>query len=313
MALLTLDDQLLALHDRFELAFCPCLVDAKRSDLERIPDQGLAFTLFNGAVRTDENEEMALLLRRKSRLLVAFGSCAHEGCVPGLSNLSTAREHVTSSFLDNPTTINPERVTPCIETSVPEGTLRLPSFFDRVKTLAQTVEVDYTLPGCPPEPHRVAEAVGMLSGDIPLPPKGSVIGGGNSAVCIECPRIKGEKKLRRFFRIHEKVPDRETCLIDQGLICMGIVTRDGCGCRCPRVNMPCTGCYGPAEGIRDQGAKMVAALATVIDIGATRGLTGDEISRRVDAVLDTLPDHVGTFYKFSLADSLLRGAIKDPR
>jgi hypothetical protein len=58
---------------------------------------------------------------------------------------------------------------------------------------------------------------------------------------------------------------------------------------------------------------MVAALATVIDIGATRGLTGDEISRRVDAVLDTLPDHVGTFYKFSLADSLLRGAIKDPR
>ena len=77
--------------------------------------------------------------------------------------------------------------------------------------------------------------------------------------------------------------------------------------------MPCSGCYGPPEGVRDAGASMVAALASVIDIGTVQGLTGDEISRRVDAVLDTLPDYVGTFYKYGLAGSLLKGAMGDPQ
>ena len=36
---------------------------------------------------------MAKLLRKKSKTLVAFGSCAQEGCVPGLANLLiTARK-----------------------------------------------------------------------------------------------------------------------------------------------------------------------------------------------------------------------------
>jgi len=312
MALLSLDEHLLELHDHFEIAFCPCLVDAKKTDLEAMPDGELAVTFINGSIRTSENEEMAVLLRRKSKILVAFGSCAHEGCVPGLSNLSTARDHFRSNFFDNETTVNPKRVSPRTETMVSEGTLRLPSFFDRVKTLGQTVEVDYVLPGCPPEPHRVAEAFSIFSGQAQLPPKGTVIGAGRAAVCSECPRTKGEKKLTRFSRTYEKIPDSTTCLIDQGIICMGIATREGCGCRCPKVNMPCTGCYGPAEGVRDIGASMVAALASVIDIGTVQGLAGDEIVRRVDVVLDTLLDYVGTFYKYALAGSLLKGAMADP-
>ncbi len=90
---------------------------------------------------------------------------------------------------------------------------------------------------------------------------------------------------------------------------MGIATRSGCGALCPKVNMPCTGCYGPPEGVFDQGAKMVAALGSIIDIGDVKGLTEDEINKRVDEVITSIPDFAGTFYKYSLPGSILKGRM----
>jgi len=39
-------------------------------------EKELDLCLFNGAVRNSENEEIAKLLRQKSKVMVAFGSCA---------------------------------------------------------------------------------------------------------------------------------------------------------------------------------------------------------------------------------------------
>ncbi len=313
MALLSLDELLFSLNDFFELAFCPCLVDTKKAYLKSLTDGDIAVTFFNGGIRTDDDESMAHLLRRKSRTLIAFGSCAHEGCIPGLANLGTPHDHLASSFLENATTENPRGYIPKAETPMKEGVLYLPVWNSRLKTLAQTIAVDYLLPGCPPEPHRVAELFRMLAGDAELPPPRSVIGAGFSTVCAECPRQRGIKNVGRFYRIHEVVPDTSLCLIEQGIVCLGIATRNGCGCRCPRVNMPCTGCYGAPDGVADQGAAMISALASVIDIGHIDGLASHEISDRIDAVIAPLPDYVGTFWKFSLADSLLAELMARPR
>ena len=106
------------------------------------------------------------------------------------------------------------------------------------------------------------------------------------------------------------IPEKSVCLLEQGIICMGIATRSGCGGLCPQVRMPCIGCYGPPEGVLDQGAKMVSALGSMLDIGDTKGLSEDEIIRRVDEIIAAIPDLAGTFYKFSLPDSILRGRIK---
>ena len=51
---------------------------------------------------------------------------------------------------------------------VPEGTLELPVFYDAVKTLAQTIEVDYFLPGCPPDADYIFEVVSALLDGRPL-------------------------------------------------------------------------------------------------------------------------------------------------
>ena len=46
----------------------------KKKDIEELPDGGIAVTSFNGAIRNEENEERARLMRKKSKLLIAFGS-----------------------------------------------------------------------------------------------------------------------------------------------------------------------------------------------------------------------------------------------
>ena len=90
------------------------------------------------------------------------------------------------------------------------------------------------------------------------------------AVCEECPREKNVKQIERFYRPHEIMPDPDICLLEQGIVCMGVATRAGCGALCPQVDMGCGGCYGPLDEVVDQGANMVAAIASVIEAGSGR-------------------------------------------
>lgn len=295
IAVLAIHEKILDVAAAFDVVFWPCVMDFKVADVEAMPDGSIDVCLFNGAIRNDENAHMAHLLRRKSKVLVAYGSCSMEGCIPGLANF-TDREHMMQFiYHDSPSTHNPDGIEPQTRTEVPEGVLTLPAFWNTVRTLDQIVPVDYYLPGCPPEAKWTEAAVNaILSGQ--LPPPGSVIGM-DVTVCDECPRTRHEKKIKRFYRPYEVVPDPDTCLLEQGLFCAGIATRAGCGALCPQVSMGCRGCYGPNEGVVDGGAKLIAALGSVIDAN-----TPEEI----DAILDTLPDPAGYFYRFGLARSLMQ-------
>ena len=150
IAVVNLHEKILEIDKHFDFVFCPCLLDTKKKDVEAMADRNLAITLFNGAIRTEENEEMAHLLRRKSQLLVAYGACAWQGGIPSLSNLHSRDSHFEAIYLSCPTIDNPGKVVPQPSTELPEGSLHLPRFFDSVKALAEVVEVDYFLPGCPP-------------------------------------------------------------------------------------------------------------------------------------------------------------------
>ena len=308
IAVVNLHEKILAVDAALDLMFCPCLMDTKKSDIEALPDRAIAITLFNGALRSEENVEMARLLRRKSRLLLAFGSCAKGGCIPALANFTSRDELLKTVYLDNPSLDNPAAIIPSATSAFPEGDLHLPALLGRVKHLAQEVEVDYSIPGCPPESHQIWNVIEtILSGD--LPPRGSTIGCGTLTVCDDCERTKADKRISAFRRNYEFYPDPQACLLEQGLLCMGIATRNGCGAPCTKANMPCSGCYGAPEGVSDQGARMVAALGSVMDIGDTAGLSEDEIAGRVDAFLATIPDYAGLFYKYTLASSILGGRI----
>ena len=306
IALVNINEKIIDLDANFDFMFCPCLLDTKKEDIKELPDESIFITFFNGGIRTEENEEMAHLLRKKSKVLIAFGSCAYEGCIPGLANLSSRDDLFKTVYLDNPSIYNPLGIIPVPETDVPEGMLEIPRFYDTLRTLSQVTDVDYFIPGCPPEPEQIWKVIELVISGAALPPKKSVIGAGTSSVCEECDRKKSEKKIERFYRNYEIIPEKEKCLLEQGLICMGIATRDGCGALCPKVNMPCTGCYGPPEGVLDQGAKMVSALGSIIDIEGIKGIKETDIAEKIDKIIESIPDPSGLFYKYSLPDSILK-------
>lgn len=303
IALLEIKDKIIEVDQNYDVVFWPAAADFKYKDLEAYDDGYIDVCLFNGCVRNSENEHIANVLRAKSKVLVAFGACATMGGIPGLANVSSAQEIKDLVYTQNPSLDNPDKVYPQEHLTVPEGELDLPHLYDTVKTLDQTVDVDYFMPGCPPEAHQIAGVLDVvtaaLKGEGALPAKGATIGVAPKSCCDECERVKDEKKITGFKRIWEFIPDPEKCLLEQGLICMGPATAAGCGSRCTSVGMPCRGCYGPPEGVVDQGAKMLSTLASIVDAPDP-----DEIAR----IAATVPDPVGTFYRFGLASSLLRRA-----
>jgi len=309
IALVNLHEKILEVDQHFDFYFCPCLLDTKKADVEALSDGAIAITFFNGAIRTAENREMAHLIRAKSQLLVAFGACASQGAIPALSNLHTREAHMRTNYLDSPSLDNPSGTLPELRTAVPEGELELPEFFGTVQSLAQVVDVDYFIPGCPPEAHQIWSVVEAVISGAPLPAKGSVLGGGASSVCAECGREKNNKRIAAFRRTYEKVTDPRVCLLEQGLLCMGIATRDGCGALCPQVNMPCTGCYGPPEAVADQGARMISALGSVLDLGDYKGVTEAEVAEKTDVAMRGFADPAGTFYKYSLSGATFGNKI----
>jgi len=296
IATLEIGDKILQLAQAADIVFWPAIVDFKYHDVEQMPDGGIDVCLFNGAIQNSEHEHIAKLLRAKSKILVAYGSCSYEGCIPGLANLTNREGVFRRAYIETPSTDNPNNTLPQTSYQMPEGELTLPEFYDTVRTLAQTVEVDYFVPGCPPvgkQTWAVLEAI--VQGN--LPARGSVVGAGTRALCEECPLVRAEKKVKAFYRPHEIIPDPEKCLLEQGLLCAGIATREGCGALCPRASMPCTGCYGPPEGVIDQGAAFLSAVTAIVDSNDP-----DEIAR----ITESIRDPIGTFYRYSLPNSTLR-------
>jgi F420-non-reducing hydrogenase small subunit len=201
-------------------------------------------------------------------------------------------------------TDNPDNIRPQYSYEMPEGALKIPVFYPVMRTLDQVVDVDYFMPGCPPESHQIAVVIDLviaaLKGEAELPPKGSVIGAGGSTCCDECSRTRNVKTIKKFVRIHEvENVDPELCLLEQGILCNGPATRSGCGALCPAVGAACIGCYGPAEGVLDYGARLMTAIASVID---------SEDPDEIEEILDGIVDPAGTFYRFSLPHSLLQAA-----
>lgn len=302
IAVLDIHEKILDVANAFDIVFWPCAMDFKYDDVRKMADKSVDLCLFNGSIRNSENEEIARLLRAKAQILVAFGACALEGGIPGLSNLTTKEATLQWVYKGSPSTVVLDGgVFPQTHSKMPEGETEIPELWETVKALDQVVDVDYYIPGCPPQPNQIWSVIEYILSGKTLPPKGSVLGAGIKTCCDECTRERKEKKIKHFYRPFEIEYDPNECLLDQGIVCMGPATRDGCGALCVKANVPCRGCYGPPPNVTDQGAKMVSALSSVIDAHEP-----EEIER----ILDQIADPMGTFYRFSLAHSILRRVEK---
>jgi len=314
VALLDIEEKILGVAEIADIVFWPLAMDAKLKDVEAMPDGYITTTLYNGAVRNSENEYVAKLLRQKSKIVVAFGSCACFGGIPGLANITTSDDVLDYVYHKIPSMYNPEGTLPQPEYEAPEGELELPVLYDTVKTLDQVIDVDYFMPGCPPTVERINEFLDAVEKHIkegsPLPPKGAVIAS-EKTLCDECPRRREYRQIERVYLPHEIPPgelDPELCLLDQGIICMGPATRAGCGAKCIQVNQPCRGCFGPTRAALDHGGSMLSALASVFKLSENETkLSEDQIIELMSQIRDPL----GTFYEFTMPKGLIKRAVKE--
>ncbi|MGB3340599.1 MAG: oxidoreductase [bacterium] len=297
-AVVDLAEDILKVVDAVDIRLWPVALDFKRADVEAMQDKSIAVSFINGAIRTSEQEEMAKLLRKKSQIVIAFGACSHLGGIPGLANVANKKEIFETAYKLTHTTANPKGIYPQTVTETPYGKLTLPEFYDTVKTLGQTVDVDYYLPGCAPPPDLIMQAVtAILEGK--LPPKGSVLTV-DKALCETCDRNKSKPDklaIKDIKRISMVKADPEKCFLADGIICLGPATRGGCGERCINANMPCRGCFGPTKEVKDMGAKFLSSLASIIDI--------DDV-QEIEKVAESVLDPIGLFYMYSLPSSILR-------
>jgi F420-non-reducing hydrogenase small subunit len=274
-SLLDLHEKLLDVIPLLDIKFWAAALDFKSSDLAKLPDGELDIAFVEGLCRTEEDVNILRLSRQKAKTLIAFGSCSTFGGVPSIANLFTRNELLERKYLKAETVAD--------GSTVPSE--NVPQITNFVPRNAELVKVDIRLPGCPPTSQEIANAViAFLSG--------KPVEHSNKSICDECERRKEEKNVKEFRRDFEGKPDPETCLVNQGYICMGAGTRAGCGAQCPKANHPCMGCSGPPDGVTDQGAKLIGTFGGIADMEPQK-------------LLNMFPDPAGQLYKFTFASSPL--------
>lgn len=299
-AIVDLAEDLLQVVEKVDIVFWPVAMDFKLKHVEAMADGEIDLVMINGAIQLSEQEEVAKLLRRKSKLIAAFGACAHMGGIPGLANASTATEILDHYYHSGPTVANPDNYQPDPQYVRETLNFRIPTLYENVRALDQVIPVDYYIPGCAPTPAIVKNALmAIIEGKFPA--KGTVLAA-EKALCAECAlnTTKPDEgmKIKNFKRHHEmREVDPNTCLLTQGYICLGPVTRGGCDAMCIKANMPCTGCFGPVDNVKDFGASAVSYIASLVD-----SKDPDEIDKIINKAI---PDPLGTFYMYSLPKSIL--------
>jgi F420-non-reducing hydrogenase small subunit len=214
--------------------------------------------IVSGSVRNEEHKEIAEEMRKKCQLIIALGTCATNGGIPALINMYKDEDMLDFVYRDSPTT-----------DSAPNPTSNIPPLLDRCYALDEIIDVDIYLPGCPPHPDWITAAVlALLEGktEFAMPER---------SVCDMCPTKKEGKKgladIKRMLKTPdfdpEKPLDEMRCLLEQGFLCLGPVTRAGCGGkgkppRCLSARMPCRGCYGPIRKTARPLIDYMGALAS---------------------------------------------------
>jgi len=318
VSILDIDERILTVGDMVNIVMWPIAADGKEHDIAQMEDKSITVSLINGAVRNTENEHMVKLLRQKSALVVAYGTCASFGGTPALANLVSGKDEIIDYVYTKCTSMKDfqdKQKTPVIPQNSwmsPSGEITLPMMYDTVKSLDQVIDVDYFVPGCPPTQETITALLGALIGHVyngdALPPKGAYIGVTDKTLCDECSRKKENRRITKILEPHEVDVDPDLCLMDQGILCLGPATVGGCGAKCTRVGQPCRGCYGPTEIVGEQGASMftaVASLFPVIDEDPTMN------EDRAIEIMRSVKDPLGYFYHFTMAKSLIKKSVQE--
>ncbi len=269
--LLNLGEEFYQIIGGNEFVYFPFLEDKKT------PSQ-CDLAIIEGGVRDERQLETARALREVAGKVMALGSCAVYGGVPGLANLVSEPGLFRRSYED------------FYFEDLPQG-------LGRLLPLDAHVQVDIKVPGCPPPQKMLGKILLGLSRGETL--REDMMYAVERTVCSECKvscNLRPEKVPRRLA---EGAPAMGECLLEQGYICLGPVTLGGCKARCPAMwGYPCTGCRGPSLQVIIENLHDIK-IDTLRRLARAGKVTRKELEAH-------LPDIPHTFYKFCFAEPLMR-------
>ncbi|SLM30297.1 F420-non-reducing hydrogenase, iron-sulfur subunit, MvhG [Desulfamplus magnetovallimortis] len=269
ISIIDMGERLLDVLQVADIVHLPALMDSKyfgqMGDKSHLSIPKADVGIISGSIRNQEHVEVAEEMRKKCNIIIALGTCATHGGIPSLSNSYDNEETLDRYYSTESTDVENNKN----DTGKGYPAKDIPKLLDACYALDEKIKVDIYLPGCPPHPDHIFHALtALVSGkELKLPEK---------SVCDTCPTIrkgKGDlKKLRRFleaplYGAAGESLDKMRCLLEQGFLCMGPVTRGGCGGdakdpRCISARVPCRGCYGPVRHEGNQRLDMLNALVS---------------------------------------------------
>ena len=264
ISLLDMGERFITLMETLRIVHLPLLMDSKHSGITGrdqsfdIPEADIG--LVSGSIKTHDHFHLARAMREACSTVVALGTCAGHGGIPAMANAYDNQE-IKQCFLST--------------ISTDEGSLfpatQVPALMDTCRAVDEIIRVDHYLPGCPPHPDHIFGLLTALA-------KGQHYDLPTKSVCSNCPALRNGKgevlRLSRPLDVPAKAPsgtgesrDGLLCFIEQGFLCMGPVTIDGCGgntslARCIEAGVPCRGCFGPLPYPGDQRLAMLNALVS---------------------------------------------------
>ncbi len=262
IAMVDMGSRLLTVLEHIEFVHIPVLMDHKyygqKGDSNKIDIPEAEVGIISGSIRNEEHLEIAREIRKKCKIVIALGTCATHGGIPALGNSYTSQETLKRYYSTETTDAVEEY--PC------EG---VPPLLDYCYALDEKIEVDLYFPGCPPHPDLIFKGLSTLleGGTVSLPEK---------SVCDTCPTKRLGKgsvgEIKRFLHSPQEIDYNKPlsemrCFLEQGYLCLGPVTRAGCGGdsgipRCISARVPCRGCNGPVKHDGNQMLDILSALAS---------------------------------------------------
>lgn len=155
MSFLDMDERLIELKDKIELVYSPF------ADIKDFPNN-VDIALVEGAVTNVENEEMAHIVRKNSRFVVAFGDCATTGNVTAMRNPIPVQEIQSRSYIELADK----------NQHIPNDYSIIAELLITARPLHEIIKVDLWLHGCPPTADQIWFTINeLLQGRTPeLPP-----------------------------------------------------------------------------------------------------------------------------------------------
>ena len=246
IAIVDLHEKILTVLESVTIQHCPVLTDIKDYPHATVG-------IISGAIRTEHDRHAAIKMRESCDIAIAWGTCAVYGGIAGAGIVHTNEEIFDTVYRNNKTT-----------TAHAAPTTLISAMEEVVLPIDEVINVDYYLPGCPPHPAFILDALlALVEGRKPKATKESV--------CAHCKRTMKKTEVTTMRKPTEGVAEPDLCLLSQGYLCMGSVTLDRCLSPCPNNGVPCSGCAGatmqiltePNRDIRTEIADRMSRLTHV--------------------------------------------------